>query len=245
MGEGTIGWRLHVGSIFPTPIPPRAIREWYEVVPDGVDTTCVSLTIQQLSDADMEEALKGMERAAKQLANFDVELIYQGGVPPVVVRGPGFANELTDRLSQACGLPVITDMSAVLDAMRALGLRTLAMATPFRPFINERLVHYLASEQISVVHDNALGIERNTEIRRLPIPVEYNLARRTYLECAKRPDGIYIPCGGWGSIHNVELLERDLDTTVVTWMNAWVWSAMKRGKVAGPIAGYGKLLASL
>jgi len=28
-------------------------------------------------------------------------------------------------------------------------------------------------------------------------------------------------------------------------MNAWLWSAMKCGKVAGPIEGYGKLLASL
>lgn len=245
MGEGSIGWRLHVGSIFPTPIPPRAIREWYEVVPDGVDSTCVSMTIQKLTDDDMEDALKGMERAAKQLSNFDVEIIYQGGVPPVVARGPGFHNELADRLSQASGLPVITDMSAVLDAMRFLNLRTVAMATPFRPFINERLVNYLASEQITVIHDTALGIERNTEIRRLPVPVEYNVARKTYLESKKRPDGIYIACGGWGSIHNIELLERDLDTTVVTWMNAWVWSAMKRGKVAGPITGYGKLLATL
>ncbi len=245
MGEGITGWRLHVGTIFPTPVPPRAIREWYEVVPDGIDITCVSLTIQKLTDDNMDEALDGMERAAKQLANFDVDVIYQGGVPPVVACGPGFANQLADRISQACGLPVITDMSAVIGAMRALKLRTLAMATPFRPFINERLVKYLASEQITVMHDKALGIERNTEIRRLPIPVEYNFARKAYLECEKHPDGIYIPCGGWGSIHNVELLERDLDTTVVTWMNAWIWSAMKRGKVAGPIQGYGKLLASL
>jgi maleate cis-trans isomerase len=98
-------------------------------------------------------------------------------------------------------------------------------------------------------HDSPRGtvwrLERNTEIRRLPIPVEYNLARKTYLECEQRPDGIYIPCGGWGSIHNVDLLERDLDTTVVTWVNAWIWSAMKHGKVAGPMSGYGKLLASL
>jgi hypothetical protein len=27
--------------------------------------------------------------------------------------------------------------------------------------------------------------------------------------------------------------------------DAWIWSAMKRGKVAGPIAGFGKLLALL
>src|SRR5262249_29629895 len=70
MAEGITGWRLHVGVIFPTPVPPRA-------VPEGVDMTTVSLTIQQLSDDDMDQAIKGMERAAKQLASFDVDLIYQ------------------------------------------------------------------------------------------------------------------------------------------------------------------------
>ena len=79
MAEGITGWRLHVGVIFPTPVPPRAVLEFYEAVPEGVDMTTVSLTIQQLSDDDMDEAIKGMERAAKQLANFDVDVIYQSG----------------------------------------------------------------------------------------------------------------------------------------------------------------------
>ena len=87
MAEGITGWRLHVGVIFPTPVPPRAVLEFYEAVPEGVDMTTVSLTIQQLSDNDMDEAIKGMERAAKQLANFDVDIIYQSGVPPVVRSG--------------------------------------------------------------------------------------------------------------------------------------------------------------
>jgi maleate cis-trans isomerase len=244
MGLGITGWRLHVGAIFPTPVPPRAIREWYDVVPEGIDVTTVSLSIQQLTDDDMESAILGMERAAKQLSNFDVDVIYQGGVPPVVVRGPGFAKELQARLEQACGLPVVTDMSAVLEAMRSLNLTSLAMATPFRQFINDRIVTYLAAEGIEVRANTALGIERNTEIRRLPIPLEYQTARKTFLDCAKPPAGIYIPCGGWGSIRNIEPMERDLDTTVVTWMNAWVWAAMKRGKVSEPIKGFGRLLAA-
>jgi maleate cis-trans isomerase len=246
MAEGITGWRLHMGVIFPTPVPPRAIREFYEVVPEGIDMTTVSLTIQQLTDDNMEEAINGMERAAKQLAKFDVDIIYQSGVPPIVARGtPGFANELQDRLEQACGLPCITDMASVIDAMHAVKLRTVAMATPFRQFINDRLVKYLATEQITVAHDKALGIERNTEIRRLPIPVEYQTARKAFVEAPHKPDGIYIACGGWGSMHNIALLERDLDTTVVTWANAMIWSSMRRGKVAGPINGFGKLLASL
>ena len=246
MGEGITGWRLHVGVIFPTPVPPRPIREWYQVVPEGVDITTVSLTIQQLTDDNMVEAVKGMERAAKQLSNFDVDVIFQSGVPPVVARGtPGFANELQDRLEQASGLPCIVDMAGVIEAMHSSKLRTVAMATPFRQFINDRLVKYLATEQLTVSHNIALGIERNTEIRRLPIPVEYQTARKAFLAAPSRPDGIYIPCGGWGSMHNIEPLEQDLDTTVITWMNVMIWSAMKRGKVTGPIAGFGKLLASL
>ncbi|HEY1982846.1 MAG TPA: hypothetical protein VGH13_22440 [Xanthobacteraceae bacterium] len=246
MGEGITGWRLHVGVIFPTPVPPRPIREWYQVVPDGVDITTASLTIQKLTDDNMDEAINGMERAAKQLANFDVDVIVQSGVPPIVARGtPKFANELQERLSQAAGVPVITDMAAVIDALHANNVQTVAMATPFRQFINDRLVKYLAGEDIKVTHNKALGIERNTEIRRLPIPVEYRTAHQAFVGAPGKPDALYIPCGGWGSMYNIEPLERDLDTIVITWMNVMIWSAMKRAQVKGPIYGFGKLLASL
>jgi len=244
MAEGLTGWRLHIGAIFPTPVPPRAIREFYEMAPEGVDMTTVSLTIQQLSDDDMDNAILGMERAAKQLANFDVDVIYQAGVPPIVRKGLGFHNELTDRLSQASGLPVVTDMGGVLEGMRAMGLKTVAMATPFQQFINDRLVQYLAHEGIQVVSNQALGILRNTEIRRLPIPVEYQTAHRAFTSAPVKPDGLYIPCGGWGSVRNVEPLERDLDTTVVTWALAMLWAPMRLKRVVEPIKGFGKLLAS-
>ena len=194
MAQGITGWRLHVGVIFPTPVPPRPIREWYEVVPEGIDITTVSLSIQQLTDDNMEDAIKGMERAAKQLSNFDVDVIFQSGVPPVVANGkPGYANELQERLEQASGLPCITDMAGVIDAMHTTQLRTVAMATPFRQFINDRLVKYLATEQITVTHNKALGIEHNTEIRRLPIPVEYQTARQAFEEAPAKPTGSTFP----------------------------------------------------
>ena len=63
--NGITGWCLQVGVIFPTPVPSRPIREWYQVVPDGADITTVSLSIQRLTDDNMEEAIQGMERAGK------------------------------------------------------------------------------------------------------------------------------------------------------------------------------------
>src|SRR3974390_107396 len=99
MGEGITGWRLHVGVIFPTPVPPRPIREWYQVVPEGEDIPTVSVPIQHFTCENMDEGGAGIERATQQLARFDVDVIVQSGVPPIVAHGtPGFANELQDRL---------------------------------------------------------------------------------------------------------------------------------------------------
>ncbi|MCC6534319.1 MAG: hypothetical protein IT531_17345 [Burkholderiales bacterium] len=245
MAEGTIGWRLHIGLIFPTPVPPRLVREFYEVVPDGVDLTTVSLTVRHLGDDDIGDAAAGIEQACKQLAAFDVDLIYLLGIPPIVLQGPGFHRTLDDRMAQASGLPCISDATGVLDAMRYFELKTLALATPFEPVINERIKAYLKSEGIDVIAMNGLGMRRNADIRKLPISVEYDLARKTFLESAQRPDGIYIACGSWGSIHNVALLEQELGTKVVSWMNAFIWCPMRRRGVRATIEGFGSLLRSL
>ena len=63
--NGMTGWRLQVGIIFPTTVRPRPIRQRYQVVPDGVDITTVSLSIQRSTDDNLGEAIQGMERAAK------------------------------------------------------------------------------------------------------------------------------------------------------------------------------------
>ena len=245
MSERAIGWRLHIGLIFPSPVPPRLVREFYEVVPAGVDLTTVTLTVQNLGDDAMREAGKGIDQACRQLAAYDVDLIYFLGIPPIVLQGPGFDRVLADRMSQASGLPAITDMTGVLEAMRHLDLHTLALATPFEPVVNERIKVYLQSEGIEVVAMKGLGMTKNAEIRRLPVQVEYRVARQTFVESAVRPQGIYIACGSWGSMHNVPLLEQDLDTKVVTWLNAFMWSSMHRLGIRSPIEGFGKLMGSL
>ena len=52
--NGITGWRPQVGVIFPT-----------QVVPDGVDITTVSLSIQRLTDDNMAEAIQTMSWVAK------------------------------------------------------------------------------------------------------------------------------------------------------------------------------------
>jgi maleate isomerase len=148
-------------------------------------------------------------------------------------------------MSQAAGVPALTDLCGVLAAMQHLDIRKVALATPFEEIVNQRIKVYLEAEGIVVTGASYLGMNKNADIRRLPVRVEYDLARKTYLESSPRADGIYIACGSWGSIHNVSRLEQDFDTQVVTWMNAFMWACMRRRGVKDRVQGFGKLLASL
>lgn len=240
-----IGWRAHLGAIFPTPVPGRVVREFYEVVPEGVDLTIASLSIKQLSVEEFEEAMAGIDRAAEQMARFEVDLIYHLGVPPVVARGPGYDREVIARIEKASGRPASTDIAGVMEAFGALGLKRLVMATPFEDEINEQIKKFLAASGFEIVHMKGLGIRKNVEIRKLPIPVEYTFAREVLRESPVEPDGIYIPCGGWGTVHNIRRLEEDLKKPVVTWFQVMIWWALRRAGVREPIKGFGKLLESL
>jgi len=240
-----IGWRMHLGVIFPTSIPARVIREFYEVVPEGVDITMSTLTIRQLSIDDLEEALEGVERAAEQLARFEVDLIYFLGVPPVVIKGPGYDRELNARIKRVSGLPALTDITGVMQAFRKLSVKRLVMATPFEDEMNQRIRDFLKPEGFEIIHMKGLQIRRNVDIRKLPVPVEYSFVREVFRESPVEPDGIYIPCGGWGSIHNIQRLENDLGKPVITWLQAMIWSTMQMMGVREPVRGFGRLMETL
>lgn len=240
-----IGWRMHLGVIFPTPTPARVIREIYEVLPDGVDVTIATLSVRALTREELSKIFEGAERAAEQLARYDVDMVYQSGVPPLAIRGPGCDRELVAKMEKASGLPACTDFTGVMEAFRALSLKRLVMATPFEDDMNGLIRDFLKPEGFEIVHMKGLQIVRNADIRKLPIPVEYTHARQAFRESPQEPDGIYIPCGGWGSVHNIQRLEHDLGKPVVTWLQAMLWYAMRRMGVHEPIRGFGKLLETL
>ena len=240
-----IGWRMHLGVIFPTPVPARAVREFYEVVPEGVDLTLSALTIRQLSIEDLEEALMNIEKVAQQLASFEVDMIYLQGVPPLTIKGPGYDREVMARMEKASGLPALTDITGVMQAFRKLSLKRLIMASPFKDDVNQRIKDYLKPEGFDIVHMKGLQIHRNVDIRKLPIPVEYRFAREVFRESPVEPDGIYIPCGGWGSVHNIRRLENDLGKPVVTWFQGMIWASLEKMGIREPIHGFGRLLEML
>lgn len=240
-----LGWRGHVGKLSPAPIAGRFVREFYEVVPAGVDITCSDLSVQTISKESMGDMMARVNSATAVMAEKGVDAIYLGGIPPIVMRHPGYDLEVVAEMERVGGKPACTDMTSVLEAFRELGVQRIAMAAPFEDWVNELIIKYVAASGIEIVNVKGPKLVTSTQRRSLPLEVEYRFAREVCLEAPKQVDAIWIPCGGWGTVHNVARIEDDLGKPVVTWFNSFIWWFLTRMSIREPITGFGTLLRSV
>ena len=103
--------------------------------------------------------------------------------------------EIKERLRKITGCPSVTTTSeAVVEAMNVLGLRRVAMLTPYNEDITRREIEYFASHEITVSDFAFRDIEDNLgrgsvppeESFRHAVELDHGVADGTFLSCAER-----------------------------------------------------------
>jgi maleate cis-trans isomerase len=151
----------------------------------------------------------------------------------------GFANEpsLLDRLAGLAGTRAITAAGAILAALERLGVRRLALATPYPEAIAAAGRAYWEAAGLAVVAhrrlDGVVNIYEETEER------AYALGRAADVATA---EAVLISGTGLPTAGIVERLERDLGKPVVTSQTATLWHALRAVGLEDPVRGYGRLL---
>jgi len=114
----------------------------------------------------------------------------------------------------------------VLEALQALGLRSLLLLSPYRS--NQAVIDYLGATGFTVVHDVALGL-KPLEFAAVTPPEWAQLARR---HDRAKADGIFLSCTNTTQVEAIEDIERALDKPVVNSNQAVLWGCVKRLKSA-------------
>lgn len=238
-----LGWRARIGFISPgngetTPY------EFYRMVPEGVMLVLTCLNIQSLVAEELEEALGLVDQAAGHLARSEVDVIVLGGTPPVVFKGFGADRAIIERIEKATGIPASTKQTVAVEALRTLGVKRVALATPFERELTEKTREFLQRSEFEVVGAQGVGVRRNADIARLPAHTAYTFAKKVFLS-APGAQGIYIPCAQWGPALQIGRLEEDLGVPVVTSTQAMVWWAFRRLHIRARVNGFGRLFETL
>jgi len=119
------------------------------------------------------EALAAMnqhgDRCATELADADCDVLAYACLVAVMASGPGAHQAAGARLAAAAGgeTPVVTSAGALIDGIRTLGARRVAMITPYAPALTDKVIDYLADAGIEVVDSISLGVTDNRAVGRL------------------------------------------------------------------------------
>jgi maleate isomerase len=237
------GWRARIGHVAPSR-GDTLVYEFYRMLPAGFMILNSTGTIRHLVDADLERQLERIEEAAVDLVDNKCDAIIIGGSPLFTKLGYGSDTEMGRRLTEKYGVPISPGITGEIAALKSLSLEKLVVATPHEETLNERMKAFLTSSGFQVLKIQGYGVRKNADLTDMDEHAAYKIAKRLY-EQAPEADGVFVPCPRWPTITDVDLLEREIGKPVVTSCQAYIWHALKMAKVKQPVAGFGRLMASL
>src|SRR5262245_17433 len=162
-----------------------------------------------------------------------------GATAPSFLKGAGYDREVTERIVKATGKPATTTSTALLRALRFLGVSRLALGSAYTDKVNAIAQGFLEANGFKVSAARGLGMVDNLAVGRLGPESAYELARSAITADA---EALVLACTNWRSMEVLERLERELGKPVLSTTQVSVWDALRLVGYRGEIQGYGRLL---
>jgi arylmalonate decarboxylase len=207
----------------------------------GVTFIARGVGVRNLTPEGYQPAWDGIIPAADYLAKQNVDAIMVIGTSLTFFRGPQEHDRLLAELRRRTGLPVSTMSQSIIDGLRGVGAKRVAVATAYTEVVNNKLKELLTAagiEPLSLECFDLLdfgGPKHKTEDDIIALSGSA-VAR------AKGAEGILISCGGLRTLEVAKPLEDRHGIPVVSSATAAFWAAMRLVGESGQVAGYGRLL---
>ena len=104
--------------------------------------------VRALTPEGYDAAWDGILPAAKELAKLDIDAIMVIGTSLTFYRGYEAHQQLLEQLRKETGLPVSTMTEAVVDGLRSVGAKRVAVATAYSDLVNDRLADFLRQRRL-------------------------------------------------------------------------------------------------
>jgi maleate isomerase len=137
------------------------------------------------------------------------------------------------------GVPFTTPITAAVAACRRLGVRRLAVLTPYVDEVNEAIRGFLVAGGLDVVDFGSFHLRTDAEIASVA-PSAIVAAGRALV--GPGVDGLFVSCTGLRGHAAIAALEAETGVPVVTSNQAQVWEALGLIGYRRPVEGFGRLL---
>jgi maleate isomerase len=140
-------------------------------------------------------------------------------------------------------LPATTSIRSAIRALAHLGVRNVAVVTPYPQELHQSALAFLTASGFRVVaeHTEDVVFKQLQDVT----PAHIAAVTRRVLAAARSADGVYIPCNQWSGADAAPLIEKACGVPVVTGAHADYWEAFRALGINDRIEGHGRLMRSL
>jgi maleate isomerase len=227
-------WQQKIGIIVPS---WNTVMEYEMQRLAGAGASVHSMRIPHT--ADTEEKLMGLSlqapEAAKLLGHAKVHVIGYGCTASGFLHTPAEDKALAARIHSETGIPCATSSRAIVDGLRALGAKRLSLASPYAPWLNERLKQYLTADGFEVLAMQGLSTEAHSTITRERILALVDEVMRPQTEA------IFISCSNFRTLEIIDGIEQKYGKPVVTSNASMMWQMLRLMNDAREVPGAGQL----
>jgi maleate isomerase len=229
-----MSWSLKLGVIVPS---------WNTVMEYELQRMAgagVSLHSQRIRhNADTEENLAWLSTqapaAAELLSHAKVNAICYGCTGSGFLKSPEEDRALAAELERATGIPSVTSSAAIVEALRTFRAKKISVASPYEPWLNEKLRVYLEAAGFDIVAMKGLATQAHGSITT-------DKVKALVMEVLRpETEAVFISCSNFRTLDLIETVERETGKPVVTSNQAAMWGTLRRIGDKRIVQGAGRL----
>jgi len=230
-----------LGMIFPPAnyqVPPEA-RLMY---PSGVKFLAEGVGLERMTPEGYDKVVDKIVPTAVKMAKAGANAISVMGTSLTFYKGAAFNEQLKAGISKATGLRSTTMSTAIVEGLRTVGARRVAVATAYNEVVNQRLRVFLEESGFEVLTVKGLGIERFEDS---PPVTQDGLLKFSagVRESVPKADSLLVSCGALKTLEILAPLEQRCKVPVVSSLPHALWASVRLAGLSGQVKGYGSLLA--
>lgn len=231
-----------VGLIFPPlnyPIPPDARR----LYPKGVEFLSGGVGLPGgMTLEGYDEAVPRILPEAQRLAKEGARIVSVFGSSLTFYKGAKWHQDLIDKVAKATGVPATTQSAGLLDGLKVVNAKRVALATAYTDVVTGRLKIFLEEHGFEVTSAKGLGFERIPDGAATETILR-KLGNDTYAE-SRKADAVVMSCGALRTLDVIVPLEGDVKVPVVSSTPHGLMNAVRLlGAVSPRAQGFGMVLA--
>jgi arylmalonate decarboxylase len=230
-----------LGLIFP-PLNRGIPDEGIAMYGDRLKYVVTGLGVEQMTPEGFNAVIERVPAAAKKLAEAGAEAIELTGTSLTFYQGEAFNQKLREIVVEASGLPATTMSNGVIEGLKAVGAKRVAVATAYNDVVNGRLRAFLIEHQLEPVVVTGMGIEAIVDVDKVTQNDLLEFGARVRASAAGA-DSMLLSCGGFRTLELIAPLEARTGVPVISSMPHGLWAGARLVGMSGAAPGYGALLS--